>query len=200
MNAAASALGVGFADPVHDAQRAFRSALDALARPGRRVDLGQPVPGLALNPAMAHLLLTLTDDDTAVWWQHGGGASAQWLRFHTGAGIAARPQVAAFACITQAADMPALDTFALGTAAAPELSTTLLVEVASFDDGLALRWHGPGIRGSHTVRVAGLPTSFWSQWSANHAAFPQGVDVIFSCGAQVIGLPRTTRVSRLEGV
>ena len=196
----ASPLSVGFADPVHDAQRAFRSALDALARPGRRVNLGQPVPGLALNAAMAHLLLALSDDDTVVWWQHGGATCAPWLRFHTGAGIAALPQVAAFACITDAAELPALDTFAQGTAAAPELSTTLLVEVASFDDGLALQWHGPGIQGSHTVRLAGLPASFWSQWSANHAAFPQGVDVIFCCAAQAIGLPRTTRVSRVEGV
>lgn len=200
MSAAAAALGVGFADPVHDAQRAFRSALDALARPGRRVELGQAVPGLALNPAMAHLLLALSDDDTPVWWQHGAGAPAQWLRFHTGAGTAALPPDAAFACITQPADMPALNAFAQGTAAAPELSTTLLVELASFDDGLALQWHGPGIQGSHTVRLAGLPGAYWTQWSANHAAFPQGVDVIFTCGAQAIGLPRTTRVSRLEGV
>lgn len=200
MSAATSALGVGFADPVHDAQRAFRSALDALARPGRRVDLGQPVPGLALNPAMAHLLLALSDDDTPVWWQHGADAAAQWLRFHTGAGIAALPQDAAFACIARPADMPVLHAFAQGTAAAPELSATLLIELESFDGGLGLQWHGPGIRSSHTVRVAGLPPSFWSQWSANHADFPQGVDVIFCCGAQAVGLPRTTRVSRVEGV
>ena len=81
-------LSAGFADPVHDAQTAFRRVLDALSRPGRRFVLGAPVPGLALGPAMAHLLLALTDDDTPVGWQRDEGAAPDWLRFHTGAGRA----------------------------------------------------------------------------------------------------------------
>ncbi|MFB2351748.1 phosphonate C-P lyase system protein PhnH, partial [Priestia megaterium] len=66
--------------------------------------------------------------------------------------------------------------------------------------GPALQWHGPGILGARTVQVDGLPPSFWTQWQDNHGSFPQGVDVIFTCGAQAIGLPRTTRVSRLQGI
>ena len=46
-----------------------------------------------------------------------------------------------------------------------------------------------------TVALAGLPAAFWPQWQANHAAFPQGVDVFFTCGAQALGLPRTARVA-----
>jgi alpha-D-ribose 1-methylphosphonate 5-triphosphate synthase subunit PhnH len=41
---------------------------------------------------------------------------------------------------------------------------------------------------------------FWPQWRANHASFPQGVDVFFTCADRAIGLPRTTRVARLEGI
>jgi alpha-D-ribose 1-methylphosphonate 5-triphosphate synthase subunit PhnH len=199
MSAARHSLSAGFADPVHDAQRAFRAALDALSRPGRPVDAGQPIAGLALGAAMAHVLLALTDDDTAVWWQDGG-AAVQWLRFHTGAKAAPLPHEAAFAVITDALVMPALDSFMQGTLASPEFSTTLLVEVPSFDAGPALQWHGPGIRDAQAVRIAGLAPEFWGQWQANHAAFPQGVDVIFTCGAQALGLPRTTRISRLEGI
>ena len=92
-------LSGGFADPVHDAQAAFRNVLDALARPGRRFDLGRPVAGLALGPAMAHLLLALTDDDTPVWWQRPDAASMGWLRFHTGAPLASAPSEAAFAVL-----------------------------------------------------------------------------------------------------
>lgn len=190
----------GFADPVHDAQRAFRGALDALSRPGSPVDIGQRILALPLEAAIAHLLLALTDVDTAVWWQVPAESTSHWLRFHTGAPIASQPEEAVFAVVTDAAAMPALDAFAAGTLVSPELSTTVLVEVPSLDEGPALQWHGPGIRETHCVRVAGLPEGFWSQWQANHAAFPQGVDVIFTCGCRAIGLPRTTRVARLEAI
>lgn len=193
-------LAAGFVDPVHDAQRAFRAALDALARPGQVVDLGEAIAGLAIQPAMAHLLLALTDDDTGVWWQRNDPAAAQWLRFHTGATVAGQADHAAFAAITDPTAMPPLDAFAQGTAVAPEFSTTLLVEVPSLGEGAALQWYGPGIRDPRTVRIAGVPAAFWARWQANHAAFPQGVDLIFTCGSRAIGLPRTTRVGRLEGI
>lgn len=200
MSAALDQLCAGLTDSVHDAQQAFRAALDALACPGRRVDVGRAIAGLPLGAAMAHLLLTLADDDTAVWWQDGGDAAARWLRFHTGAQAASAPDEAAFAVITSALAMPALDAFAQGTLASPEFSTTLLVAVPSLYAGPALHWHGPGIRDAQPVQIGGLPPGFWTQWQANHAAFPQGVDVIFTCGAQALGLPRTTRVSRVERI
>ncbi|MDW5442410.1 phosphonate C-P lyase system protein PhnH [Polaromonas sp. SM01] len=193
-------LSAGFVDPVHDAQQAFRRVLDALSRPGQPVALGQTVKGLALGPAMAHLLLALTDDDTAVWWPQGDCAEAQWLRFHTGASRAAAPSEAAFAVLSHAAGWPALDTFAAGTMDAPETAATLLVEVASLETGPAVEWRGPGIQDMQTVRIAGLPEDFWAQWQANHASFPQGVDIVFTCADAALGLPRTTRVRRLEGV
>lgn len=192
-------MSAGFADPVHEAQAAFRGALEALSRPGQPVAIGRPVPGLGLGPAMAHLLLALSDDDTPVWWQRPGSA-ADWLRFHTGATQAASLEQATFAVVGDAADLPALDAFSAGSAEFPELAATLLIEVPSMTDGTAVEWHGPGIREMQTVRLAGLPDSFWTQWQANHAAFPQGVDIVFTCADVALGLPRTTRVRRLEGV
>lgn len=193
-------LMAGLPDPVHDAQRSFRAVLTALSRPGLSQPLGQPVDGLPLGGAMAHLLLTLTDEDTAVWWQHPDAALANWLRVHTGARVADRPDACAFAVVTDALAMPPLDRFALGTAAAPEGSSTLLVELPSFDTGPVLQAHGPGIEHRHDIRLGGLVPGFWSQWHANHAGFPQGVDVVFTCGERAIGLPRTTRIGRLEDV
>lgn len=190
----------GLRDPVHDAQRSFRAALQALARPGTPQPLGQAIEGLGLGPALSHLLLALTDEDTPVWWQHPDAGLQQWLRFHTGARATGEPGQAAFAVITDPAGMPALDACAQGSLAEPEFSTTLLVEVPSLTDGPALQAHGPGIRERQTLRVAGLPGNFWAQWQANHAAFPQGVDVLFTCGDRALGLPRTTRISRLQEV
>ena len=193
-------LSAGFEDPVHGAQEAFRRVLDALSRPGRVFTLGAHTSTLNMGPALAQLLLALTDDDTPVWWQQQDSVAAQWLRFHTGAGIAESPADAAFAVSLDACGLPALETFAAGTAEAPEHSTTLLLEVPSFDTGPAVEWRGPGIQDFQPVRIAGLPEGFWSQWQANHAAFPQGVDIVFSCANAVVGLPRTTRVRRLESV
>ena len=193
-------MSAGFADPVHEAQAAFRGVLDALSRPGQLVTLGQPVKGLTLGPAMAHLLLALTDDDTPVWWQQPGSEAANWLRFHTGATMAASPRQAAFAVIGDAAAMPALAAFEAGSAESPEDAATLLIEVPSMSDGPAVEWHGPGIREKQTVRLAGLPDNFWAMWQDNHAGFPQGVDIVFTCGDAALGLPRTTRVRRLEGI
>jgi alpha-D-ribose 1-methylphosphonate 5-triphosphate synthase subunit PhnH len=193
-------LGAGFADPVHDAQAAFREALTALSRPGRRVTFNATVPGLPLGAAMAHLLLTLTDDDTSVWWQRKNGVAEQWLRFHTGATLATTSDAAAFAVILYPACMPRLEAFASGSAESPEASASLLVEVSSFVSGPAVEWRGPGIRDMETVHIDGLAPDFWAQWQASHAAFPQGVDVVFTCANAAIGLPRTTRVRRLEGI
>ena len=191
-------LGAGVADPVHDAQAAFREALGALSRPGRRVTLGAPVPDCPLSAAMAHLLLMLTDDDTAVWWQQSDAATAEWLRFHTGATLADTPDAAAFAVVTNPGAMPTLDAFAWGSAESPEMSATLLVEVQSFGGGLATEWRGPGIQGMQQVRIDGLPADFWLQWQTIHAAFPQGIDVIFTCANEAMGLPRTAGVGRAQ--
>lgn len=193
------ALSAGFTDPVNEAQAAFRAVLEALSRPGKPVAIGQPVKGLALGAAMAHLLLALTDDDTPVWWQRPDSA-VDWLRFYSGATTAASPRSAAFAVIGDVAGMPSLDGFSAGSVESPEHAATLLIEVPSLTEGPAVEWHGPGIREMQTVRLAGLPGSFWTQWQANHAAFPQGVDIVFTCAGTALGLPRTMRVRRLQGV
>jgi alpha-D-ribose 1-methylphosphonate 5-triphosphate synthase subunit PhnH len=193
-------LSPGLADPVHDAQRGFRGALQALARPGRIQPLGGPIAGLALGGAMAHLLLTLADEDTPVWWQRVDTDLQHWLRFHTGAHSVAAADAAAFAVVLRAARMPPLQDFRAGTPAAPEQGCTLLVEVPSLQGGPEVQAQGPGIQERITLSIAGLPEGFWSQWQASHAAFPQGVDVFFTCGDAVLGLPRTTRIGRLQEV
>ena len=94
--------------------------------------------------------------------------------------------------LASATDMPPLAAFAAGSAEAPERSATLLLEVASLDDGPPVEWRGPGIQGTQTVHLAGLPNDFWVQWQASQAAFPQGVDIVFTCAGRALGLPRTT--------
>lgn len=191
----------GFADPVHDAQRVFRACLAASSRPGTVIEVrvnGGRLPGC--GSATAALLLALTDETTAVWWSEPSAGAAEALRFHGGAPAAASAADAMFAVCTRASSMPSLNRFNAGADDAPERSCTVLIEVDSFDSGPPLEWRGPGIANAHMVAIAGVPPAFWSQWQANHAAFPRGVDVVFTCGKLLMGLPRTTRVSRLAAI
>lgn len=199
-------LAAGLQDSVHDSQFAFRQVLDALARPGQIRHIGAALPGVALGGAMARLLLSLTDDETTVHWHASGPDDADnyslqtWLRFHTGAPVAPLSSTASFVVVTQPLRAPALDSCAQGSPESPEFSSTVLMELPSLGDGPALEWRGPGIQDVQRVRLSGLPDAFWAQWQANHVAFPLGVDLIFTCAEHALGLPRTTRVRRLEGV
>ena len=187
-------LAGGLADSVHDSQHTFRALLDAMARPGQARWLGPPLPGVELGGAMARLLLSLADDETAVWWQNDGAGLAPWLRFHTGAPLADQPQVAAFAVVTDLSQMPCLADFAQGSPASPEQSTTVMLELPAFEGGVPQAWRGPGIENVTVVNLAGLSDEFWRQCQVNQAGFPQGVDMVLTCGEWVIGSPRSTQV------
>lgn len=108
-------LPMGFADPVSDAQGAFRAALRALSHPGEVVECPVSAPAVpGLMPATAALLLALTDLETPVWWSRVGPA-ARWLQFHTGAPTVARPVDAHFAVVGLALDVPDLSSLNAGT-------------------------------------------------------------------------------------
>jgi len=185
----------GFGDPVFQAQAVFRGALHALAHPGELVDLGASsvfVEGLA--PATAALLLALADAETPVWLPGDVGQPARsLLRFHSGCPLAGGPGQARFVVAPAGHAMPALAALQAGSAAYPDRSTTLLLEVGGFDAPAGATLRGPGIRGSRRLAPRGLPASFWTQWRDNHRRFPLGVDVFMIDGPVLCGLPRSTQ-------
>ena len=187
----------GFADPVLEAQTAFRAALDALARPGRVVTLGRnatPVP--ELGAAAGALLLSLLSPETRLWLAPAlrGGAAEATLRFHTGCVVVDDPAAADFA-LARAQELPPLETFAAGSDECPERSTTVVVEVPALAPRGRWRLRGPGVGGEMTLAVAGLAEAFLAQWQENGARFPRGVDLFLAAGARLAGLPRTVRVA-----
>ncbi|GAB4228184.1 MAG: phosphonate C-P lyase system protein PhnH [Kiloniellaceae bacterium] len=184
----------GLADPVHDAQHIFRGLLTALAHPGRAVTLPGGIEGpLPLDPATAAAALTLLDYDTPLWvdWIADTPPLRAYLKFHCGCPIVARSQDAAFGLVSDPENMPRLALFAQGLDQYPDRSATLLVQLPDLEDGPAVTLTGPGIRESAEIRPAGLPDWFWNDWRLNAAQFPLGVDIFFTCGRTVIGLPRS---------
>jgi alpha-D-ribose 1-methylphosphonate 5-triphosphate synthase subunit PhnH len=194
-----AALAGGFAEPVFDAQGVFRAVMDAMARPGKAVDLSEKTaPPAPLSAEAGAVALTLFDHEAPVWLGQKFAASpavADWLRFHTGCPIVTEPDEAAFALVSDAAQMPVLSAFGKGTAEYPDRSTTLIVAVDTFDGPEMLTLKGPGIRDTTHLSPHPLPVGFTDQAAANHALFPRGVDIIFTAARKLAALPRSTRIT-----
>ncbi len=199
-------IGAGFSDPALGSQAVFRAALQALSHPGRLVDVTHdaqvPTRGHA---AAAALLLALLDPDCGLWLSPSlvGSDAAAWLRFHSGCALVAEPDKAQFAWVAASDPIPSLQSFASGTDAAPDQSTTCVLDVPALAvgdvDADAWRLEGPGIRDACRLKVGGLAPAaaeaLVAQRAASHAAFPRGVDLFLATERQIVGLPRTTRIA-----
>jgi alpha-D-ribose 1-methylphosphonate 5-triphosphate synthase subunit PhnH len=189
-------LATGFADPSHDSQRVFRAVLDAFSHPGRIIAVPADVetPG-ALSVATTAFLLTLVDRETPLWLAPDLDSVEvrDFVRFHTGAPIVPDTTAAAFALVTPVRQ-PMFDGFAIGSDPYPDRSATLVIQVPALRSGPNRTLRGPGIDSSATAGIAGLADSFWSEWAANRALFPCGVDVVFAAGSELLALPRSIAV------
>ena len=192
------ALEAGFADPVLGAQSTFRAVMDALARPGTAQTVDFPAaPPKPLTAELAAVALTLFDHDTPVWLDPAlmeSDAVCTWLAFHTGAPVTTEPADAAFALVTAADLLPAIERFAQGSDEYPDRSTTIVLAAPTLDGGHALSLRGPGIEESAVIAPTGLPADFVAQYAQNRARFPRGVDLLLTTPGKVLGLPRSTRV------
>jgi alpha-D-ribose 1-methylphosphonate 5-triphosphate synthase subunit PhnH len=188
---------MGFQDPVKDSQAVFRSVLDALANPGtvRGMPAGHaPLGGLGTE--LASTLVTLTGPETRIALSDGLKTEAvrNFIAFHTGASATDTLTEAAFVFIAEGDDLADLNQCNLGTQDYPDRSTTIVMAVSSLSDGPRRVMRGPGIDTTLNFAVADLPADFVEQWAANRELFPRGVDMLFVCNGQVLGLPRSSRL------
>jgi alpha-D-ribose 1-methylphosphonate 5-triphosphate synthase subunit PhnH len=183
----------GLSDPVRHSQEIFRTVLTALSEPGRVLELtASPDAHLTIDPAALAILLTLADGDTPIWL----GADRQsplaaYLRFHTGAPIIDDPAAAQFAVVTDPRHALPLSRFNPGVEDFPDRSATVIIGVAALREGGSLVFRGPGIPDRRHLTIEGLPQHFHADWAENHAQFPCGVDLLFTCGTALVGLPRS---------
>lgn len=196
-------IGRGFADPVMEAQAAFKAAMWASARPGlvRQVPLLAEAP-VSLSPAAAAILLALADFETPLWLapEIAAGEAGAYLRFHSGAPIVSDAGKAMFALVTAEEAAALLPLLSSGDERYPDRSASLLIDVPALQGGRKVRLSGPGIRGEVTISPAGLGDPFWRLMSDNHRRYPLGVDCFLCCGQDVIGLPRSIAVSAMAEV
>jgi alpha-D-ribose 1-methylphosphonate 5-triphosphate synthase subunit PhnH len=187
----------GFENPVLDSQAIFRAVLNAFAYPGRiRTVAPAPEPPFPLYAATAAFCLALADMDTPVWLDAKADCSAvrDFLRFHCGCPLVRTPGEATFAVIADTASAPRLSAFSIGDDRFPDRSATVVFQAPSLAAGQPLVVAGPGINEQGRLSIDGLPTWFWDDWAANYASFPLGIDLVLTCGPDVIAMPRSIRV------
>ena len=185
----------GFVSPAQDAQAAYRGLLRAMSRPGVLVGMDGHAGLQDVTPAAASILLTLLDFDTTLYLgeELQGGPVEAWIRFHTGCRVTSALSGADFALFVKPPTKEDFQTARQGDPKYPDQSATFIVQVSSFTGGQGVRLEGPGIDGEVRTEVADLGPDFWEAWRANSAQFPLGIDVMLCSGADVIGLPRTSR-------
>ena len=187
-------LAPGFLSPTLDAQRTFRTILEAMAHPGRILPVCEPLqPPGPLSIGAAALCLTLLDFETSLWADSAVTRPAlDWLRFHCGCKIAAQPWAADFALIASPGQIPSLVLFPAGEDEYPERSATLIVQVDGLSPQGGKRLSGPGIRDFTHLNAEGLPESFWEERQSQSSLYPLGVDILFVSGRTIAALPRAT--------
>lgn len=190
-------LHAGLADPVFDSQRVFRAVLDALARPGRIVDLPgtcAAVGGLAAEPLA--ILLSLADNTTAVWLPESlrGDTLTRHLAFHAGIALTTEPAKAAFAVIDGAVDAAFIDRFAIGAPDYPDRSTTLILPCADLTDDAGWSLAGPGIETTARLGIEPAHPALETAIRRNAALFPLGLDAVFTAPDRIAAIPRSTRL------
>lgn len=192
-----SQIAPGFSDQSFGSQAVFRRCLEALAHPGTIVELqadAQAPDGL--DAATNAVLLALLDQDTGLWLspELRPTAAPAYLRFHTGCTLVGEAAAADFAVLRADAATPSLADFCRGTEDYPDRSATLVVQTGDLRDDAGWTLSGPGISGRRRLAAGGLGAQFVTQWAANRALFPRGIDVYLACGNRLVGLPRTTTI------
>lgn len=181
----------GFQSAPTQSARAFRAALEAMARPGTLRPVTGAQPPAPLSVAAGVLILTLCDDTTPLYLGPSVDLPAvrDWVTFHTAAPLVGA-EAARFA-LGSWADLTPVNRFAIGLPDYPDRSATLIVEMpALVAKGAVLT--GPGIADEAYLS---LPET--AAFRANRALFPQGFDTYLTCGSTLAGLPRSTLVEAL---
>ncbi len=186
----------GFVDPAQDAQRVFRSLLNATAEPGTIHNIDGPLPPPPLSRSSWAIALTLFDHDTPVWIDKCRQTEdlCASLAFHCGCPIIDDCKSAAFAFFIGAEQFPSLTAFDHGTGEMPHQSSTIIWDIGREEMGPTMELSGPGIDGARPLALPRLAAEFLPAWHVNNQSFPTGLDLFIVVDDGVIGLPRTVRI------
>jgi alpha-D-ribose 1-methylphosphonate 5-triphosphate synthase subunit PhnH len=178
------------ATPVPDAfetrtNATFEALMWALSRPGSVRDLPSDDPTLIAE--------ALIDRECRVWCADPL-LSARIARF----GAPAVPVAWADHAFLSLGDVDALSLVTqvpVGSELYPDAGATVIAP-AQFGQGRRLRLTGPGVETAVVIALGSIDPGFWPL-RATRCRYPMGFDLFLTCGAQVMGLPRSTQIEVL---
>lgn len=206
MSAATAAL----LDTIRADQQLFRTALNALANPGR-VDLlahasRSDAPSLAGNRFSGPLLLALLDHEVsfAVEPDPDAGAFAAYVIKRSRSSIVSVDRADFIVADSAALDPELPLSLRLGSFEYPDDSATLIVQVPTLDQAIAndlsITVEGPGVPGRRILKLSGITPAFFEARSRANAHYPLGIDLlIVDLDGRISALPRTSQVSIITG-
>ena len=192
-------------DAVLDAQRAFRVLLSTLARPGTvaRLSAAPPVPP-GVDARLAQIAQVLLDREVA-FATDGAGLLARHVAAVTGSRWVAAAD-ADYLLAAGGAPLAELTVLSAGSPEFPDAGATAVLSVRQLlggtgdaSGGMALTLAGPGIASEARVWIDGLHPENLDTFVRRNTDYPLGIDVFLVAGSgDVLGLPRTVRIRRLE--
>jgi alpha-D-ribose 1-methylphosphonate 5-triphosphate synthase subunit PhnH len=193
-------------DPVFDAQTAFRTLLDSMARPGTVAPLGVADPRcpLAACRALAALARTLLDHEVAFAVVAAGegqdeqvGELSRYLTLATGS----RPTAATnadFVFVLGPLPTGLLPGLRRGIPTFPDDSATVVILAPNLDEGdggLPVALQGPGVPPNMVATLAGLIATDLVDRDTANSEPPCGLDLILIDPAgRILCLPRSTKI------
>ena len=185
-----------------ESQIIFRKVLDAMARPGKIVEL----PDLEINaptknkfPCLvlltfldSHVKFKVLDIDNKVDSEEIAG----YISSSTGSQEAS-VENSDFILIYGGSAGGLIRRMKKGSPKYPDESTTLIYDVESIgEDGVLMTLSGPGICSDHRLAVKGIEEAEITELISVNRDFPMGIDAIFSDkNGKVVCIPRSTTVS-----
>jgi alpha-D-ribose 1-methylphosphonate 5-triphosphate synthase subunit PhnH len=186
-------------DKVFDTQGLYRLMLDAMARPGKILDLPRLdiYPPSGLSGYAISLAFTLLDSETTFAELPVSELWQEYLAVNTGA-RPVLPAVAEFILLVGQKYAPQIAELNRGDLLAPERGATVFVmvdSIAADGGGIKLVLSGPGVKGQTAVMVDGLNLSNLDNILCLNQEYPLGVDCFFiDRQGRLLGLPRSTAV------
>lgn len=187
-------------DKVFDTQKIYRLMLDAMARPGKIIDLPclDICPPSGLSGYAAGLAFTLLDAETTFAVLPADALWQDYLAVNTGAKPAV-PAAAEFILLTGQRHAPEIAEANRGSLLAPEGGATLFILVGGIaaDAGsIKLTLTGPGVDGQATVMLEGLILANLESILSLNSEYPLGVDCFFvDRRGRLFAIPRSTSVN-----